>query len=71
MAKVLIIGASRGIGLETVQTALLAGHSVRALARSAGPRRQSLHRTAREAGACGLVAEERIRRNHPFLRIEV
>jgi putative NADH-flavin reductase len=35
MAKVLVIGASRGIGLETVRTALRAGHSVRALARSA------------------------------------
>ena len=35
MAKVLIIGASRGIGLETVKAALKAGHSVRALARSA------------------------------------
>ena len=35
MAKVLIIGASRGIGLETVNAALKAGHSVRALARSA------------------------------------
>ena len=33
MAK--IIGASRGIGLETVETTLQAGHSVRALARSA------------------------------------
>jgi putative NADH-flavin reductase len=31
--KVLIIGASRGIGLETVKAALLAGHNVRALAR--------------------------------------
>ena len=36
MATVLIIGASRGIGLETVKAALHAGHSVRALARSAG-----------------------------------
>ena len=36
MARVLIIGASRGIGLETVKAALQAGHSVRALARSAG-----------------------------------
>jgi putative NADH-flavin reductase len=36
MATVLIIGASRGIGLETVKRALAAGHSVRALARSAG-----------------------------------
>ena len=35
MAKVLIMGASRGIGLETVKAALAAGHSVRALARSA------------------------------------
>jgi putative NADH-flavin reductase len=35
MAKLLIIGASRGIGLETVKAALLAGHSVRSLARSA------------------------------------
>jgi uncharacterized protein YbjT (DUF2867 family) len=35
MAKVLIIGASRGIGLETVKAALRAGHRVRALARSA------------------------------------
>ena len=31
MAKVLIIGASRGIGLETVKAALQAGYSVRAL----------------------------------------
>ena len=35
MAKLLVIGASRGIELETVKAALLAGHSVRALARSA------------------------------------
>ena len=35
MAKVLIIGASRGIGLEAVKAVLKAGHSVRALARSA------------------------------------
>jgi putative NADH-flavin reductase len=35
MATVLIIGASRGIGLETVKRALEAGHIVRALARSA------------------------------------
>jgi putative NADH-flavin reductase len=33
--NVLIIGASRGIGLEAVRAALCAGHSVRALARSA------------------------------------
>jgi putative NADH-flavin reductase len=36
VATVLIVGASRGIGLETVKAALQAGHSVRALARSAG-----------------------------------
>ena len=29
MAKLLVIGASRGIGLETVKAALLAGHRVR------------------------------------------
>jgi putative NADH-flavin reductase len=35
VTKILVIGASRGIGLETVKTALRAGRSVRALARSA------------------------------------
>lgn len=35
MASILIIGASRGIGLETVKAALEAGHKVRAFARSA------------------------------------
>jgi NAD(P)-dependent dehydrogenase (short-subunit alcohol dehydrogenase family) len=35
MARLLVIGASRGLGLETVKAALLAGHEVRALARSA------------------------------------
>ena len=35
MAVVLVIGASRGIGLETVQRALAGGHRVRALARGA------------------------------------
>ena len=35
MAKVLVIGASKGIGLATVQRALEAGHRVRAMARSA------------------------------------
>jgi putative NADH-flavin reductase len=35
MAVVLVIGASKGIGLETVKRALAAGHRVRALARSA------------------------------------
>ena len=35
MVRVLIIGASKGIGLETTRQALKAGHHVRALARSA------------------------------------
>ena len=35
MATVLIVGASKGIGLETVKYALEAGHDVRAMARSA------------------------------------
>jgi putative NADH-flavin reductase len=35
MARVLVIGASKGIGLETVRRALETGHQVRALARSA------------------------------------
>ena len=35
MAIILVVGASRGIGLETVKRALDAGHDVRALARSA------------------------------------
>jgi len=35
MSTVLIIGASRGIGVETVKLVLKAGHSVRAMARSA------------------------------------
>jgi putative NADH-flavin reductase len=36
VATVLVIGASKGIGLETVKSALEAGHTVRAMARSAG-----------------------------------
>ncbi|GJE61808.1 NAD(P)-dependent oxidoreductase [Methylobacterium trifolii] len=35
MAHVLVVGASNGIGLETVKAALAAGHRVRAFARSA------------------------------------
>jgi putative NADH-flavin reductase len=35
MVAVLVIGASRGIGLETVRALLAAGHSVRAMARKA------------------------------------
>lgn len=36
MAHILVIGASKGIGLETVKAAQAAGHRVRAFARSAG-----------------------------------
>ena len=35
MSRVLIVGASRGIGLQTAKLALKAGYSVRAMARSA------------------------------------
>ena len=35
MTRVLVIGASHGIGLECVRRALAAGHHVRAFARSA------------------------------------
>ena len=35
MANILIIGASKGIGLEATRRALSCGHVVRALARSA------------------------------------
>lgn len=35
MARVLVFGASKGIGLETVKAALASGHRVRAFARSA------------------------------------
>ena len=36
VAHVLVVGASKGIGLETVKAALAAGHRVRAFSRSAG-----------------------------------
>lgn len=42
MARVLIIGASKGIGLETTRQALEAGHRVRALSRSAAPNGSSV-----------------------------
>ena len=35
MATILVIGASKGIGLETVKAGLAAGHTVRAFSRSA------------------------------------
>jgi putative NADH-flavin reductase len=57
MAKVLIIGASRGIGLETLKQALEAGHQVRAMARSANripvshPRLEKVSGDALDSGA--------------------
>src|SRR5262249_61883592 len=54
VATRLIIGARRGIGFETVKAALKAGHSVRALARSARrirvdhPKREKMAGEARE-----------------------
>lgn len=56
MAKVLVIGASRGIGLKTVEALLAAGYEVRALARHAhaiaisDPRLEKLDGDALDAG---------------------
>jgi NAD(P)-dependent dehydrogenase (short-subunit alcohol dehydrogenase family) len=47
---VLIIGASKGIGLETTRQALDAGHNVRALARSAAAIDLSNHKLERVRG---------------------
>lgn len=52
MAHVLIIGASKGIGLATAKRALASGHRVRALARSAGQirlRHEALEKVAGDA----------------------
>jgi NAD(P)-dependent dehydrogenase (short-subunit alcohol dehydrogenase family) len=51
MATLLVIGASRGIGLETVRRALAAGHRVRALARGAAA--IDLHQPGLEKVAAG------------------
>ena len=65
MATVLIIGASRGIGLETVRAALKAGYSVRALARSARrvpvdhPKLEKMAGDALETPPPQVAAEER------------
>ncbi|MDR7039468.1 putative NADH-flavin reductase [Methylobacterium sp. BE186] len=59
MAHILVIGASRGIGLETVKAALAAGHRVRAFARSAsslGISAPELERFAGDARNSGDVA---------------
>ncbi len=60
MANVLIIGASRGIGLEAVKQALKAGHRVRAMARSASRipvTHANLEKVAGDALDQGAVAE--------------
>ncbi len=52
MAKILVIGASKGIGLATVKRALDCGHAVRAMARSAGQiplRHESLEKVTGDA----------------------
>src|SRR6266446_9561896 len=60
MATVLIIGASRGIGLEAVKAALAAGHSVRALARSARRIRLDHPKLEKMAGdALGIATVKR------------
>ncbi len=57
--RILVIGASRGIGLEAVRQALAQGHDVRALARSADrigiedPRLEPLPADATDAAAVG------------------
>ncbi|KAB2847916.1 MAG: NAD(P)H-binding protein [Hyphomicrobiaceae bacterium] len=63
MARVLVIGASRGIGLETVNRALEVGHHVRAFARSASrigvahPQLEIIVGDALEAAAVGAAIE--------------
>jgi len=52
LAKILVIGASKGIGLATVKRALDCGHAVRAMARSAGQiplRHESLEKVTGDA----------------------
>ena len=58
MVHVLVMGASNGIGLETVKTALAAGHRVRAFARSAESidlADQNLERSTGDATRAGDV----------------
>src|SRR6188472_63232 len=50
MARVLIVGASKGIGLETTREALEAGHTVRAFARSADDIMISDHKLEKRRG---------------------
>ena len=57
MSHVLIIGASKGIGLEVTERALEEGHSVRALARSANDIRLT-HQNLEKQPGDALVAED-------------
>jgi NAD(P)-dependent dehydrogenase (short-subunit alcohol dehydrogenase family) len=63
VARVLIIGASKGIGLETTRQALEAGHQVRALARSAAaigfsdPKLEKVRRTLADIPATDRAAQ--------------
>ncbi|MBU2581121.1 MAG: NAD(P)H-binding protein [Alphaproteobacteria bacterium] len=57
MSRLLVIGASRGIGLETVKAALEAGHEVRAFAR--GAKRIALeHPKLEKINGDALVADD-------------
>lgn len=64
MSRVLVIGASRGIGLETVKALLAAGHDVRALARSASkiaiddPRLEKVDGDARDAATVARTLDK-------------
>ncbi len=58
MAKILVVGGSKGIGLACVKEALARGHGVRALARSAGDMAlddPSLEKRAGDATSAGDV----------------
>ncbi len=58
--RILIVGASRGIGLEAVRQGLARGHTIRALARSAdriGPEHPRLETCAADATDAAAVAE--------------
>ena len=55
--KLLVIGASRGIGLEVVKQALSQGYEVRAFARSAASIRLSNPRLEKRSGSALNVSE--------------